>query len=240
MLPSEVTASPLLADARRQKRGDRIGGAGVHHAAGIHPEVARARARHGGEAGTGRHRHRQVVDIGQVFDPGRPFQRVEVEAHFQGVVIIGHADAAAEQAGQPVGLVEIEPRAGEAEALFQPQYLGQPRGDGGGGVAGRGGFRDERGFFDRAVVVVQQRRRARVERLVAGDHRAGGAVERDVRQLGADGGRQGRDQIPQRLAPDAGAFVFFQGAEGACVLGDDGAFGIDDATACARCSEINP
>ena len=44
-----------------------------------------------------------------------------------------------------------------------------------------GGFRDQRGFLDRAIVVVQERRMARVEFLVARQHGAGGAVKRDVR-----------------------------------------------------------
>ena len=106
-------------------------------------------------------------------------------------------------------------------------------------MARRGGSGDQRGFVDRAVVVVQQRRVARRQCLVAGEHRAGGAVERDVRQLRADRGRQRRDQIPQRLAPDAGALVLGERAEIARVLGNDRAFGVNDAAACARGAEIN-
>jgi hypothetical protein len=93
--------------------------------------------------------------------------------------------------------------------------------------------------IDRAVVVVQQRRVARREFLVAGEHGAGGAVERDVRQLRADRGRQRGDQVPQRLAPDAGAFVVLQRAEVARVLGNNGAVGVDDAGARAAGAEID-
>ena len=106
-------------------------------------------------------------------------------------------------------------------------------------MARGGGFGNQARLVDRAVVVVQQRRVARREFLVAGQHGAGSAVERDVRQLRANRGRQRRDQIPQRLAPDAGALVFFQRAEVALVLGDDRAIGVDDAAACARSAEVD-
>ncbi|MGA9163348.1 MAG: hypothetical protein WBZ31_02740 [Thiobacillus sp.] len=152
---------------------------------------------------------------------------------------VGLARLFGQQARQPVGLVEIEPRAGEAEAFFQPQHLGQPRRHRRSGVARGGDLGDQSGLNDRAIIVVQQRGMARREFGVAGQHRARGAVERDVRQLGANRGRQRRDQIPQCLAPDVGALVFLQRAEVTLFFGDDRAFGVDDAAACARCAEIN-